>query len=206
MENQTSTFDKVDNMLVQCGKFSGVIQIICSVVCIILSCGIGYYLFNKKDTHIKTTATVLHGECKTYSVRSGNSSRMQTDCLLEIEYKVGEEMKQQKINTSDKIHSKGEIINITYDPANPADVKYNEIPSKTIGTVLIGIGSLIIICLIVHIVLMNYSDWYKRLLCLNMVGSAFRGSAPGIGGIGFGSNSGYGNYGGIGPSFETSFG
>jgi hypothetical protein len=199
--DQPSTFDKVDNMLVQCGTFSGVIQIVCSVICIILCCGLGYYFYNMKDTGVKTTATVLHGECKTYSVQSGRSSRMQTDCVLEIEYKVGEEMIKQKITTTDKIHSKGEIIQVKYDPANPADVKYNEIESKTVGTVLIGIGSLVIFCLIVHIVLMNFSDWYKRLLCINMVGSAFSGSSPGIG-------SSYGNYGfgGIGPSINTSFG
>ncbi len=200
---QPSTFDKVDNMLVQCGTFSGVIQIISSVICILLSCGLGYFFYNKKETRVKTTATVLHGECKTYSVRSGNSSRMQTDCILDIEYKVGEEMKQQKITTTDKIHSKNEIINITYDPANPADVTYNEIESKTVGKVLIGIGSLVIICLIVHIVLMNYSDWYKRLMCINMVGSAFRGATPGIG---FGSSYGNSGFGGIGPSIDTSFG
>ncbi len=202
MENQPSTFDRVDNMLVQCGTFSGAIQIVVSVICIILCCGLGYYFFNKKDTKVKTQATVVHGECKTYSVKSGNSSRMQTDCVLDIEFKVGEETIQQKLITTDKIHSKGEIIDIKYDPANPTDVEYNGIDSKTAGMILAGIGSLFVLSLIIHIVLMRVSDWYKRFMCLNMVGNAFRGPS-----LGFGS-SGYGNsgFGGIGPSFNTSFG
>jgi predicted permease len=204
MENQPSTFDRVDNMLVQCGTFSGAIQIVCSVIFIIIFCGLGYYFFNKKDTKVKTQATVVHGECKTYSVKSGNSSRMQTDCVLDIEFKVGDKIIQQKLITNDKMHSKGEIIDIKYDPANPLDVEYNQIESKTLGMILGGIGSLFVICLIIHIVLMRVSDWYKRLMCVNMIGSAFRGATPGFG---FGSSS-YGNsgFGGIGPSFDTSFG
>jgi hypothetical protein len=116
--DRPDTFDRVDNMLVQCGSFASIIQIVCSVICIICCCGFGIFFFKKKDTRIKTTATVLHGECRTYSVRNGNSTKMQTDCVLDIEYKVGEEMRQQKIITTDRIHSKGEIIQIKYDYIN----------------------------------------------------------------------------------------
>ena len=198
MEKERSTFDKVDNMLVDCGSFAGIMQIVCSVILILCFCGFGYFFFSKKETRVNTSAIVLHGECKTYSVKSGNSSRMQTDCMLDIQYKVGEEMVQQKITTVDKIHTKDEIIQVKYDPLNPLDVVYNEVESRTVGLILFGIGALFVLFLIIHVVLLNVSDWYKRLMCLNMIGSAFSGPS------GFGSGSS--GFGGIGPSFNTSFG
>ena len=48
------TFEKVDNMLVNCGSFASIIQIVISVICIICLCTSAYFLYNKKDTRIIT--------------------------------------------------------------------------------------------------------------------------------------------------------
>ena len=200
MDSQPDMLDKADNMLVQCGTFASVIQIVTSVICILCFCGFGIMLFKKKDSRIKTNATVLHGQCNSYPVKSGNSTKLQTDCMLDIEYKVGEEIKQAKITSNDKMHTRGEIIEVTYDAANIADVKYNEISPKTVGKILMGIGSCFIVLMIIHIILTNTSDWYKRLLCFNLIGSAFSGRAPGMN---FG-NQGYDI--GMNPGFQTNFG
>ena len=202
MDSQPDMLDRADSMLLKCGSFASIIQIVCSVISILCLCGFGIMLFRKKDTRVKTNATVLHGQCNTYPIRSKNSTRMQTDCMLDIEYKVGEEMLQAKITTTDKMHSKGEIIEVSYEPTNPVDVKYNNISSKTVGKILIAIGACIVVLMVIHIILMNTSDWYKRLLCFNLIGSAFSGRAPGMN---FG-NSGYSDYGMMGPGFETNFG
>jgi hypothetical protein len=201
--NKPDVLDKADSMLLKCGSFASIIQIVCSVLSILCLCGFGIILFRTKDTKIKTTATVLHGQCNTYPVRtnSSNYTRMETDCILDIEYKVGDEMKQTKVNTSDKMHSKGEIIEIYYEPSNPESVKYKPLNNKIAGKILMGIGSCIIILMVIHIILMKKSDWYKRLLCFNLIGSAFSGSRPGMN---FG-NSGFG-FGGINPGFQTNFG
>lgn len=203
MNNQPNMLDQADSMLLKCGKFASIIQIVCSVISILCLCGFGIMLFRKKDTKVKTNATVLHGQCNSYPVKSGNSTRMKTDCMLDIEYKVGEEMLQAKITTNDKIHSKGEIIEVSYEPTNPADVNYNNISSRTIGKILIASGAFIVVLMVIHIILMNTSDWYKRLLCFNLIGSAFSGSTPGMN---FG-NSGYSGFNfGMNPGFQTNFG
>jgi hypothetical protein len=170
--NKSDALDKADNMLLKCGSFASIIQIIISVICIICFCGFGIILFTKKNKRIKTNAIVLNRECNSYPVQTNSAkyTRMKTDCMLDIEYKIGQEMKQAKVTTSDKMHSKGEKIEIYYDPANPEDVIYKPINTKTAATILMGIGSCIIVLMVIHIILMNKSDWYKRLLCLNLIG------------------------------------
>jgi hypothetical protein len=180
---KTDTFDKVDNMLIECGKVASFIQIACSVICILCLCGFGIFFFRKKNNRIKTNATILNTDCRSYSVDTKRTSRMRTDCILDIEYRVNGVMKQAKISTNDKIHYKGEIIEINYDEKNPLDIAYNQISSKTIGKTLIGLGMCVVILMIIHIILMKKSNWYKRIMCVNLVGSAFSGSSPGIGDI-----------------------
>lgn len=179
LPTKVSTFEKVDKMLDDCGKYASIMQIVFSVICIICFCGFGIILFKKKDNTIKTKATVLHGECNTYPVRNKNSTRMQTNCMLDIEYKVGQETLQSKITTSDRIHSKGEIIDISYDLVNPSNVTYNHISYKNIGKISIGIGSCIVFGLIIHIILMKTSEWYRKIACLNLLGNTIRGPGSG---------------------------
>ena len=170
--NKPDAFDKADNMLIKCGGFASIIQIICSVICIICLCGFGIILFTKKNKRIKTNAIVLERDCNTYPVQtnSRNYTKMKTTCVLDIEYKFGDEMKQAKVTTSDKMHSKGEKIEIHYNPTNPEDVIYKPLNNKTAGVVLLGLGSCVVVLMIIHIILMKKSDWYKRLLCLNLIG------------------------------------
>ena len=177
------TFEKVDNMLVNCGSFASIIQIVISVICIICLCTSAYFLYNKKDTRIITDATVLHGDCKTTYVPTKNGTETKINCILDIEYIVNEKVFNQKLLTTDKMHYKDEKIKISYDINDPNNIVYNEIKMKTISYVLFGIGSLCVISLIIHVILMNVSDWYKRIMCLNMVGNAITG------GPSFGSGS-----------------
>lgn len=163
------TLSNIDSGLIQCGTFSGVMKIICCVLFIIIFCGIGIYMFRLPDNNLETNATITDAKCAQEVVNSGKGTRVQTVCTLSVSYKVDEKDYTGIVTTNEVSHQKGELIKIKYDKSNPVSISYKQISNKTISYILIGVGCLFVIGLIIHIVLLNMSDWYKRLMCVEMV-------------------------------------
>ena len=170
----TDTLGQMDKGLLKCGNFASVIQIVCSVLCIVLFCGLGIFMFRKKDNNLETQATVTNVNCRQEVVNNGGrrgGTRVETKCMMDVKYNVDGKEYTGKVDTTETTHSKDEIITIKYNPENPVDISYKQLSNKTTGMILLGIGCFIILLLILHIVLLKVSDWYKRLLCISMVGN-----------------------------------
>jgi hypothetical protein len=128
---------------------------------------------SKKDNNKETKATVISVECRQEVVNTGRrgGTRVETKCIMNVKYNVNNTDYTGIVETTETMHKTNDIITIKYDTTNPAVISYKQISNKNAGMILIGIGSFVVLLLILHIVLLRVSDWYKRLLCLQMAGS-----------------------------------
>jgi hypothetical protein len=190
MSSQSNdTLGNIDKGLLKCGNFASIIQIVCSVLFIIIFGGIGVYMYQKKDNRLETQATVTNVNCRQEVVNSGGrrgGTRIETKCIMDVKYNVDGKEYTGIVDTSETIHKTNDIITIKYDSTNPNVISYKQLSNRTIGMILMAIGSFIILLLSLHIVLLQVSDWYKRLLCIQMVGSAVSSA--------FSPVSSFGNY------------
>ncbi len=169
MTQQSDTLGKIDKGLLQCGKFASIMQIVCSVLCIVIIGGIGFFMYNKKDNNLETKATVTGVVCKQEMVRnSRNKSSIQTKCTMNVKYTVGGKDYTGIVETTETTHKTNDEITIKYDSNNPAVISYKQLSNKSTGMILLGVACFIIILMIIHIILMKKSDWYKRIMCINM--------------------------------------
>jgi hypothetical protein len=172
-----SNFDKADNLLVDCGSFAGIVQAVVSGIIILCFISSGIIALKIKSTKEIVNAKILDATCETSPISNNNIViENLTECVLDVEYKVEEEMFQSKLLTQDGIYRKGNDIKIEYDPFNPTDISYTPkfLKQKTVAFILFGIASLFLLSLILHIVLMKNSSWYKRLLCIGSVAQIVR--------------------------------
>ena len=165
----TDTLGKIDQGLIKCGKFASIIQIVCSVLCILIIGGIGFFMYNKKDNNLETKATVTEVVCRQETVRtSRNRTSIQTKCTMNVKYTVDGKDYTGIVETTETTHKTNDVITIKYDSTNPSVISYKQISNKNAGMILLGVASFIVILMIIHIILMNKSDWYKRIMCVNM--------------------------------------
>jgi hypothetical protein len=127
----------------------------------------------------KTTAIVKDAKCVTIYRRN----MISYNCNLKLEYVVDNVTNTTFYNTSDKSHNVGDKIDIYYNSNNVSDIKLSNVPNKTTGSILLGIGGCFIILLILHIILMKKSAWYNRILCFNAMTSSFRSPMYDVAGI-----------------------
>jgi hypothetical protein len=170
----TDTFGKLDKGLLKCGKFASIIQIVCSVLCIIIFGGFGFFMYLKKDNRLETKATITNVNCRQEVVNSGGrrgGSRIETKCIMDVKYSVDGKEYTGVVDTTETIHKKDEIITIKYEPTNPTIISYKQITNKSLGMIMLGVASVIILFMIIHIVLVKKSDWYKRIMCLQLAGN-----------------------------------
>lgn len=165
----TDTLGKIDKGLIKCGKFASIIQIVCSVLCILIIGGLGFFMYQKKDNNLETKATVTGVVCRQEIVNSGrNRTRVQTKCTMNVKYTVDGKEYTGIVDTTETTHKTNDIITIKYDSTNPSVVSYKQLTNKSTGMILLGVASFIVILMIIHIILMKKSDWYKRIMCINM--------------------------------------
>ncbi len=173
---QLDTLGKMDKGLLKCGNFASIIQIVCSVLCIILFLGLGFFMYQRKDNRLETQATVTDVNCKQETVLYGKRPSIRTRCIMNVKYNVNDKEYTGIVDTLETTHIKDEIITIKYNPENPDDISYKQLSNKTTGMILLGVGCFIILLLILHIVLLKVSDWYRRLLCVSMVANVVSSS------------------------------
>jgi len=174
-----SGWDKAMGYSAKCGKFVGLSgAVICAIIIVIL-CGFGIFLYRKKATTVYNTvnATILEANCSQVISESGKTKSVSYNCALKVKYTIDGKEYQNTVTSNDTVHNIGETINIYYNTANPNEIVYSYITSKSIGKILIGVGSCFILVLIIHIVLTMKSEWYNRLQCLsaasNIIASPF---------------------------------
>jgi hypothetical protein len=165
------TLGQMDKGLLQCGNFASIIQIVCSVLFIIIFGGIGIYMYQKKDNNVEINARITDVTCAQERINTGKrgGTRLQTTCTLTVSYKVDEKDYSGIVTTTEVLHKKDDLIKIKYDKTNPISISYNQASNKKVGLILMGVGCFIILLMIIHIILLKVSDWYKRLLCVQMV-------------------------------------
>jgi hypothetical protein len=166
-----NTLNKMDDGLLQCGTFSAIMKIIVGLIFTIIFGGIGVYLFIQPENNIETNAKITDVKCVQERINEGKGTKVQTMCTLNLEYNVEGEDYTGIVTTTEVSRKKNEIIKIKYDKENPVAISYKQMSNKTIGLILIGVGVLLLLGLITHIVLLSVSDWYKRLMCVQMVAS-----------------------------------
>ncbi len=171
MTQQTDTLGKIDKGLIKCGKFASIIQIVCSVLCIVIIGGLGFFMYNKKDNNLETKATVTGVVCRQEVVNNGGrrgGTRIETKCTMNVKYTVDGKDYTGIVDTTETTHKTNDVITIKYDSTNPSVISYKQLSNKSTGMILLGVASFIVILMIIHIVLMKKSDWYKRIMCINM--------------------------------------
>jgi hypothetical protein len=168
MTQQTDTLGKIDKGLIKCGKFASIIQIVCSVLCIVIIGGIGFFIYTRKDNNLETKATVTDVNCKQETVLYGKRPSIRTKCTMNVKYTVDSKDYTGIVETTETKHKTNDVITIKYDSTNPSVISYKQISNKNAGMILLGVASFIVILMIIHIILMNKSDWYKRIMCVNM--------------------------------------
>ena len=164
-----------------CGKFVGLSgAVVCAIIIVIL-CGFGIFFYRKKVTTVynKVSATILDAKCSQVMNNSGhNHTYITYNCELKVKYTVDGKEYQNNVTSNDTVHNVGETREIYYNVANPNEIVYTYVTSKSIGEILIGVGSCFVILLIIHILLTMKSGWYNRLQCLsaasNIIASPFR--------------------------------
>ena len=165
----TDTLGRLDSGLLKCGKFASIIQIVCSVLCIVIFGGLGFFMYQKKDNSLETQATVTNVVCRQETVTdSKNRRRTETKCTMNVKYTVDGKEYAGIVDTTETTHKINDIITIKYDSTNPSVISYKQLSNKSTGMILLGVASFIVILMIIHILLMKNSDWYKRIMCINM--------------------------------------
>jgi len=175
-----SGWDKAMGYSASCGKFVGLSGgVVCAIIIVIL-CGFGIFLYRKKVTTVydKVLATILDAKCTQYISGGRNNSTIRYNCELKVKYTVGGVEYQNNLSSTDTVHNVGETREIYYNVANPNEIVYSYITSKSMGEILMAAGSCFVLLLAIHIVLTLKSEWYNRLQCLsaasNIIASPFR--------------------------------
>ena len=167
-----SGWDKGLQASASCGKFVGLSGgVVCAIIIIIL-CGVGIFLYRKKVTTIYNTvnATILEATCAQVLNSTGrNRTSVSYNCTLKVKYTVDGKDFVNTVVSTDIYHNVGETRQIYYNVANPDDILYSYVTNRTIGGILMGVGSSFVLLLIIHIVLTMKSEWYNRLQCLSAV-------------------------------------
>jgi hypothetical protein len=173
---KTNYMEKADSMLLSCGTFATYFS--AAICCIILICvvAVAFYMYTKKEEElIKTNAVITDRSCNSYFTTESNGKRVQrTSCLITVKYTVDDKEYINSFETSDVNIYVNQTIVIEYAKNDPNIIYYKHVRGKTIGMILFGVSGCILLFLIIHLILLNVSDWYKRLQCISMVASAFR--------------------------------
>jgi hypothetical protein len=168
--------EKADNMLLKCGTFATYFSAV--MCCIILICvtAIAFYMYTKKEEELIKIESIITGRsCNTYFTTDSNGRRVQrTSCLITVKYTVDNKEYINSFETSDSSIYVNQTIVIEYAKNDPNKIYYKRVRNKTIGMILFGVSGCILLFLIIHLILVNVSDWYKRLQCIGMVANSFR--------------------------------
>ncbi len=84
-------------------------------------------------------------KAKVTSATCVNTTNSGTTCTLGVEYVVNNAKLNGTIQTTQGIYNVGQIIEILYDPANPANISQKQISRLSLGILLIVVGSFIIL-------------------------------------------------------------
>jgi hypothetical protein len=172
-----SGWDKAMGYSAKCGKFVGLSGgVVCAIIIIIL-CGFGIFFYTKKSPTVYNTvnATILEANCSQVISQFSKSRSVSYMCVLKVKYTIDGKEYQNTVTSNDSLHNIGETREIYYNIANPNDIVYSHINNKSMGKILMGIGSCVVILLSIHIVLTMKSEWYNRLQCVGAVSSVIRG-------------------------------
>ena len=162
--------EKVDKS--GCGTFQFTMKLISSIISFIIFCIVAIVVFRlKTNKTAKTNGTITNASCSSrLTSTEKNTTQLIYDCNLDVNYNVNNIDYSGNLTTSESTqYTSGTNINLEYDPSNPKDFqKASPIKSKTVSYILFCIASLILICMIVHIVLYKKSIWYQRYLCVEL--------------------------------------
>lgn len=109
---------------------------------------------SKPTRTAQATATVTEagGVCQQVAQKDANGkTTIQVQCLTPIQYTVGNKVFNLKVSTGSQNFKTGDTLQIKYNPENPVDVSYNEVPLSSLG------WSLLVIALVFGIFIFAYN-------------------------------------------------
>lgn len=157
------------------GRVIAFFKMIVAIIVGIAMITIGIYLIRYKvKQSVNTTSVIESAKCTL--VNSGTDKRPSStnQCDLVVVYTVdGKEYKTQ-LTTQGPVQTKGNTIDIQYNPENPNDIIQKTVSNKTIGIWLIVIGIVIMaIAIIWFWITMTYKVAAAAQTAMTATGWAF---------------------------------
>jgi hypothetical protein len=166
--SSTSTLSKIDEGLLKCGKLASGIYLVLGIIISIALIGFGYYMYSKTDNMNEVQAIVTDVQCSyNYDTKR---RRNVASCVLLVKYMVNNAEYTSRVQTQEEQHYTDEKITIKYDTTNPRKVSYKQMSNNQIGKYIMIAGVIMALLTGLHTYLMKTSDWYKRIVCVNIVG------------------------------------
>lgn len=171
---QSNYMGKADNMLLKCGTFATYFS--AATCCIILICvtSLAIYMYTKKEEElIKINAVITDRICNTYYTVQNGKNVENISCIITVKYTIDDKEYTNSFETNDNNIFINQTIQIEYVKRDPNIIHYKYMHAKTIGMIFFGLSACILFGMIIHLILLNVSDWYKRLQCINMLSQIF---------------------------------
>lgn len=174
MMPQPDSLQRADNMLLSCGTFATYFSACICFIILICFVAVAFYMYTKKEQElIKTNALITERNCNIYFTFENGKNVQHTSCLIKVKYTVDNKEYINNFETSDSSIVTNQTIVIEYAKNDPNIIYYQYMHTKKLGMILFGISGCILIFIIIHLILLNVSDWYKRLQCISMIAGAF---------------------------------
>jgi hypothetical protein len=189
---QQSFISELSSGLDKCGKYLGILcGIICVIIIIILFVvGSTFVKQSKKikNNTVSTMGTIVkinnyNNMCNVsyQTIQRGSRYNRRTEtipkytCNLSISYSIDNKNYISDLVTTDNNYSVGNTINILVDKSNPSKIYYqSEINTKeSSGNYMFITGGVLTGLLVLHLLLLRYSNFYKKIVCIDMVGRIF---------------------------------
>lgn len=111
------------------------------VIALIISAGFSIMSTPTRTAQATATVTESGSVCQEVT-RKGPDGKPNTisECTTPIQYTVGNQVYNSRISTMSQTFKAGDTLQINYNPQNPLDMSYNELPLSTLGWILSGIA------------------------------------------------------------------
>ena len=166
MSSSQSVIDTLYTGSATIGKVKATISlVIVIIITLSMIASAIYSILSIPERTSKVQAEVSESKCTqiTRQLKDGKQTTS-SECMTGVKYYVNDKQYTSKVNTNTSGFNQGDKINIKYNPKNPTDISYNEIPLNTFGWVLSGIACLLLSITSIYYYFINK---YKPLAALD---------------------------------------
>ena len=142
------------------GKGMAIITLMIGVIIAICLCVSGCWSIFQDDSSEWSTTSAQVTESSCSKITSGNSTKYK--CDMKITYSVGDETFEDQIftKTSSTQYSVGSNVDIEYETANPSTFREPSISIRYMGSIVLCVAVVIVLCTTIHYWLTRKSKLY----------------------------------------------